>query len=79
MQVVSCPSWLQANKCFEPAHSPLVPWTGKVHERKWDDENTVVKHWLSKLPTFSFVVMFQVTEYGDTALEHEAGRSRAKG
>lgn len=54
-------SWLQANHCFEPDDDPLVPWTGDVRQRKWDDEHPVAKHWLSKLPTFSYVVKYQVT------------------
>ena len=66
-------SWLEARRCFEPAHNPLVPWTGDVRWRKWDDEHHVAKHWLSKLPTFSFVVMYQVTELEETTREHVAG------
>lgn len=55
-------SWLEANHCFEPAEDPRLPWTGDEKFRKWDDEHHVAKHWLSKLPTFSFVVMYMVTE-----------------
>lgn len=57
-------SWLQANHCFEPDDDPLVPWTGDVLQRKWDDEHPVAKYWLSKLPTFSYVVNYQVTTPG---------------
>lgn len=63
-------AWLEANKCFEPARKPLVPYTGSKWHREWDSENHVVKHWLSKLPTLSFVVIYQVTEKEKTALEH---------
>lgn len=55
-------SWLEANHCFEPAEDPLLAWTGDEKFRKWDDEHHVAKHWLSKLPTFSFVVMYTATE-----------------
>lgn len=54
-------SWLEANHCFEPDDDPLVPWTGDVRQRKWDDEHPVAKYWLSKLPTFSYVVQYRVT------------------
>ncbi|KAG6361245.1 hypothetical protein INS49_009469 [Diaporthe citri] len=55
-------SWLEANHCFEPAEEPVLPWTGGEMFRKWNEEHHVAKHWLSKLPTFSFVVMYTVTE-----------------
>lgn len=55
-------AWLEAHGCFEPANDPLVPWTGDAHFRKWDNEHHVAKHWLSKLPKFSFVVMYMATE-----------------
>lgn len=55
-------AWLEANHCFEPAEKPLLPWTGDGMFRKWDDNHHVAKRWLSKLPTFSFVVMYTVTE-----------------
>lgn len=55
-------AWLEAHGCFEPADDPLVPWTGDVQFRKWDNEHHVAKYWLSKLPNFSFVVMYMVTE-----------------
>lgn len=55
-------TWLEAHHCFEPDDDPLVPWTGNVQYRKWDDEHHVVKHWLSKLPEFSFVAMYMVRE-----------------
>ena len=68
-------SWLEAHHCFEPAHNPLVPWTGNLRWRKWDDEHPVAKHLLSKLPTFSFVVMYQVTELEQTIRDRVAGLS----
>lgn len=55
-------AWLEANHCFEPAEDPLLPWTGDDMFRRWNDGHHVAKHWLSKLPTFSFVVMYTVTE-----------------
>jgi hypothetical protein len=56
-------SWLEANGCFKPAENPLLPWTGDSQRREWDDQHPVAKSWLSKLPTFSFVAMYQVTEW----------------
>lgn len=55
-------SWLEAHDCFEPPEEPLVPWTGDERHRQWDDEHHVAKHWLRKLPTFSFVAMYIVTD-----------------
>lgn len=55
-------TWLESHHCFEPADKPALPWTGNTKYRKWDDEHHVAKHWLSKLPTFSFVVMYTVSE-----------------
>lgn len=55
-------AWLEAHGCFEPANDPLLPWTGDAHFRKWDNNHHVAKHWLSKLPKFSFVVMYMATE-----------------
>ncbi|KAI7779940.1 hypothetical protein LA080_000152 [Diaporthe eres] len=65
-------AWLEANHCFEPAEDPLLPWTGDERFRKWDDEHHVAKHWLSKLPTFSFVVMYMVTERKDTVSDYDS-------
>lgn len=64
-------AWLEANHCFEPAEEPLLPWTGDEMFRKWDDEHHVAKHWLSKLPTFSFVVIYMVTERKDTVSDQD--------
>ncbi|KAJ0106761.1 hypothetical protein J7T55_001285 [Diaporthe amygdali] len=55
-------SWLEANDCFEPGDSPIVPWSGDLDYREWDDEHPVAKFWLRQLPEFLFVVMYAVTE-----------------
>lgn len=55
-------AWLEANGCFEPHDNPILPWEGDRFDRIWDDEHHVAKHWLSKLPEFSFVVLYMVTE-----------------